>query len=119
MSAFLRSWLVAFLLTQMVELGVYTNLPAAPRPLRERLAVAFGASAITHPLVWFVITPLYLPLDLSWWTMVVVAELFAWLTEAGWLVAFGYRARVALGGSLLANGLSYTIGLFCYEALGW
>ncbi len=112
-------WLLAFALTQSCEMGIYANVPGPERPLRERIAVAFGASAITHPIVWFVITPLYHPLGLDWWTMVAIAEVFAFLAEAMWLMAFGHRWIVAFGASLAANGLSFTIGLFCYEALGW
>ena len=117
--AWLGSWLGAFALTQVVEMGVYANTPGPPRPLRERLAIAFGASAITHPIVWFVITPLYLPLELDWWTLVTVAEIFAFVTEGLWMAAFSHRLSYAFGASLLANGLSFTIGLFCYELLGW
>lgn len=112
-------WLLAFVLTQSCEMGIYANAPGPDRSLRERIAIAFGASAITHPIVWFVITPLYLPLGLDWWTMVAIAEAFAVGTEAVWLMAFGHRPIVALGASFAANGLSFTIGLFCYEALGW
>lgn len=115
----ISSWLLAFALTQVCEMGIYANAPGPERPLRERIAIAFGASAITHPIVWFVITPLYLPLDLDWWTMVAIAEAFAFSAEAIWMMAFGHRALVAFGASLAANGLSFTIGLFCYEALGW
>lgn len=113
------SWLTAFLLTQVVEMGVYVSVPGPERPLRERLAIAFGASAITHPLVWFVITPLYLPLGFEWWTAVAIAEAFAFLAEALWLLAFSHPLKYAFTASAVANGLSFTIGLFCYELLGW
>ena len=118
--SWLGHWLAAFVLTQPCEIGIYANAPGGPeRPLRERLAIAFGASAITHPVVWFVITPLYIPLEVDWWTMVAIAETFAVVTEGLWLLLFGHRALAAFGTSLAANGLSFIIGLFCYEALGW
>ena len=117
---FVLQWLVAFALTQVVEIGVYTNVPGGrERPLAERLAIAFGASGITHPIVWFVIAPLYSPLHVSWWTIVAIAEAFAFGVEAVWLVLFGFRVRTAILASGGANGLSFTIGLFCYEVLGW
>ncbi len=125
----ISAWFRAFLLTQAVEMGVYAHATAAPRPWRERLAIAFGASAITHPLVWFVIVEgvqrampevsVHLPLQQSWWAGVAVAETFAVLAEAAWLALFGVRALHALGLALLANGASFTIGLFLYQRVGW
>ena len=50
---------------------------------------------------------------------VAVAEVFALTAEAAWLRAFGVRAPTALLVSLLANGTSFSAGLFCYRALGW
>ena len=117
--AWIGRWLVAFLLTQSVEMGVYVNAPGPERPLRERLAIAFGASAITHPIVWFVITPLYGPLGLTWWQAVGIAEAYAVAMEAVWLMFFGHRPIVAAGAAAIANSLSFGIGLFCYEYLGW
>lgn len=125
----IAAWLRAFLLTQAVEMGVYVHATSPARPRRERLAIAFGASAITHPLVWFVIIEatrlgltelgVELPFQAAWWVGVGAAELFAVLGEALWLTLFGVRARSALGLSLLANGASFTSGLFVYQRLGW
>lgn len=115
----LSPWLIAFTLTQVVEMGVYMNVPGPDRPAKARVAIAFGASAITHPIVWYVIAPLYHPLHLDWWTIVAVAEAYAFLVEAIWLWLFDYRLRTAILASATANGLSFTIGLFCYEVLGW
>ncbi len=120
---FILGWVRAFLLTQCVEMGVYAH--ATARPLRERLAIAFGASAITHPLVWFV-TPALVQLarptgewPLDWWIGVAVAEVFAFSTEAIWLFLFGKRLGAALGWALAANVASFTIGLFLYRYMGW
>lgn len=123
-------WLTAFVLTQTVELPVHANAPGLDKPLRERIAIGFGASAITHPAVWFIIPPLMsqpLVRDListgdwrsDWWITVAVAELFAFSVEALWLMAFGVRPPWALATSLLANGFSFLLGLFCYEYMGW
>lgn len=126
--AFLGKWFIAFLLTQSVEMGIYANAPGGPpRPLRERIAVAFGASAITHPMVWFVIST-SVPLLLAdtgysfrtrWWIGVACAEAFAVVVEALWLIAFRHRAFPAFVTSLGANALSFTLGLFVYERMGW
>lgn len=126
---YVLKWLVAFLLTQTIEMGVYTNLLGDARPLRERLAIAFAASAITHPMVWFVIPPamqalrhalaIEMPFDQWWWVTVAVSEAFAFGAEALWLSAFGLRpARAALA-SAMANGASFLVGLLCYQLLGW
>jgi len=118
--AWIGRWLLAFTMTQVTEMGIYANAPGGPpRPLRERLSIAFGASAVTHPIVWFVIAPLCARLGLGWWTGVTIAEVFAFAAEGLWLMGFGHRALPAFGTSLVANALSFTLGLFCYEALGW
>lgn len=107
-------WLLAFALTQTVEMGVYVQAHAQPRPLRERLAIAFACSGITHPLVWFVIPELTMDLTpwWGWWHTVAVAETFAVLAEAALLGAFAVRWPV--GWALLANGTSFLTGLFLY-----
>ncbi|MGE0785401.1 MAG: hypothetical protein AB7S26_06925 [Sandaracinaceae bacterium] len=126
---FVTQWAFAFLFTQCVEMAVYTRVLDPRRPLRERLAIAFGASAITHPLVWFVIPPAIYGIhdalggDVDriqlYWVAIAVAELFAFTAEALWLRAFGLRIALAVLASLLANGASFVLGLFGYELLGW
>jgi hypothetical protein len=114
-------WMIAFCFTQLVEMGVYVNAHA-PRPdgtvrsSSERLAIAFAASGITHPLVWFVIPDLAWNVYgiENWWVIMAVAEAFALFTEALFLAACGVRWAILW--SLLANGTSYLVGLFCYEA---
>lgn len=115
-------WLVAYCFTHLVEMGVYVNALGlsgdTARPMRERLAIAFGASAITHPLVWFAIPDACYELGLShWWTIVAIAEAFALIAETLWLAAFGVRR--AFFWSFFANGSSYLVGLFCYLVLDW
>lgn len=122
------AWLRAFLLTQTIEMGVYTHATGG-RPLRERLAIAFGASAITHPLVWFVIPEAVRGLlmrhgwstdwQTDWWIAIAVAETFAFSAEALWLALFGVRPAQAAAASFLANGASFTLGLFLYQRMGW
>ena len=103
----IRAWLVAFAFTQLVEVPIYTMA------LRVRTWIAFGASAITHPIVWFVI-PRF---GLSYLTMVVVAELFAWLAEAAYF-AFAFRKKRALLWSLIANGASFGLGMLSRALIG-
>lgn len=112
-------WLSAFALTQAVEVPIYVRaLRQGPQPSIERLSLAlalgFAASAITHPIVWFV-WPVLLPGD--WLTMAIVAELFAITTEAAWLRAFGLPRALAWAG--LANAASVLIGLGSRALFAW
>jgi hypothetical protein len=125
MSAF-QGWLWAFLFTQAVEVPIYVL------GLRARFPEAFGASTITHPLVWFVIPPacerLYFALLAPhpalrfsemerYWGMVVLAETFAILAEAGYFRLLHHRK--ALRWSLAANLASVTLGMACRYWLGF
>lgn len=102
--AYLAAWARAFAFTQLVEVPVHARALRGARPLGARVAVAFGASLITHPVVWFVLPHL----GLRYETYVVVAELFAVLAEAAYLRGWGVRR--ALFWSLLANGASFALG---------
>lgn len=117
----MTAWLLAFLFTQAVEVPLYLALlrppprlrallpgellPARPLGRARALAVAFGASALTHPLVWFAFPLVPAPYELQ----VVLAEAFAVLAEAWWLSRWG--APWPLAWSLLANGASLGLGL--------
>lgn len=96
----MNEWLAAFAFTQIVEVPIYR------RALGGRALVAFGASALTHPVVWFVFPRLPFA---SYLAMVAAAEVFAWLVEAAYLRAFGLRR--ALAWSLVANAASLGLGL--------
>lgn len=102
------SWWTAFAITQAVELPVYLwGTRGSDLRLGERIAVGFGASALTHPVVWFVLRGLEAP-----WGFVayfVLAESFAVGAEALYLRAFGVRRAGWL--SLAANGASASVGL--------
>jgi hypothetical protein len=119
------AWLLAFLFTQAIEIPIYM------RGLRVRVYEAFGASAFTHPIVWFVIPPLcdwlYFTLmaphpalrieeEARYWAMVVVAEMFAIVGEAfyfKWL-----RKKNTWRWSLAANLTSVTLGMISRELFG-
>ena len=110
---FLLAFLRAFVVTQMVEVPIYRLGYGASLPR------AFGASAITHPLVWFVFFGPFSPLDdLSYVPRLVMAELFAWLVEAGWL-ALTVRKPHALRWSAIANLASIAVGALLRATLGF
>jgi len=99
--AYVQAWAFAFLFTQMVEVPIYAVA------LRVRLLAAFGASAITHPVLWFVLFP-HLHLPYVW--LIVIGESFALVVEAAYF-AFLLRRRRALLWSLVANAASFGTGM--------
>lgn len=100
-------WAAAFLVTQLVEGPIYAwvlreRFPKVP----ARVAAALGASAITHPMVWFVI-----PYAVSrpYLLYLAVAETFAVVVEAIYLQALG--AKHPFAWSLCANASSVGVAL--------
>ena len=103
-------WLSAFLVTQAVEMPIYRY------GLRVSWLSAFLASAITHPVVWFVF---FSPdRDASYDEKLVAAELFAWSVEAAWFQVV-LRRRRAWSFSLFANAASVAAGLLARALTGW
>ncbi|HET6515216.1 MAG TPA: hypothetical protein VFG09_08650, partial [Thermodesulfovibrionales bacterium] len=80
----------------------------------KRVAVAFGASTITHPIVWFVF-PALIP-D-SYVKMVIACETFAVMVEAAYMRIFGLRRYFSW--SLLANALSFCLSILSRNVIGW
>ena len=120
--AIVSDWLQAFAFTQLVECPIYfLALRAHIEERGPRLAVAFGASALTHPIVWFVIPPLVyktfptlhqqplLGTTAAWVVMALVAETFAVVAEASYLRQF--KLEHPWRWSLGANGASVVLGL--------
>ena len=114
MTATLRLWFLAFLLTVAIEVPVVVALTRDSRvPLANRAALAFFAQLMTHPAVWFIFPVL------PWGTRhttFVASELFAWLAEAAFYAVAGV-APSALGAvavAAVANGTSLAIGFFFF-----
>lgn len=125
---FLLRWLIAFGITQGVECPLYM------RVFRVRFAVAFAASAITHPLVAFAIPSLWayvipaaesafghtLSDDAYFVGYGAVAETFAIVAEAVWLAwRTNLTLRRAFVASLVANVASASIGGLIYLITGY
>ena len=103
----LEAWLRAFLFTQVVEIPIYRF------GLRTSFWRAFGASAITHPIVWVV----HSHWSASWAVRTTAVEIFAVVVEAIWFgVTFGPKRGLLW--SLLANGVSFGLGLLSYRWFG-
>jgi hypothetical protein len=111
-------WLAAFLFTQLVEIPIYLwamrgrelALPRVPK-----VVVAFGATALTHPIVWFVFPQIISFRHYVW--MVAAAEAFAILTEAYVLHVFAVRRPLLW--AFVANAASAGIGLALERTFGW
>jgi hypothetical protein len=123
MAPVIRAWLGAFLFTQAVEVPIWAHGLRHHRtvraggeawPLWVNFAVAFGASAITHPCVWFLI-PRWAPG--GYLAMVIQAEAFAVVVEALYMDSFGLRRPLLW--SLGANGASAGLGLLSRALFGW
>jgi hypothetical protein len=102
-------WAKAFLVTEIVEAPIYRiAIPA-------RWRYALGASAVTHPFVWFA----FPELDLDWTVIAILSETFAVVVEA---IFFWKLVRVRLARallvSILANGSSVAVGLFLRSRFG-
>lgn len=114
------AWLSAFAFTQAVEVPVDACALARHGPHRarwKRAVIGFGASAVTHPVVWFVFPRLARRWGQGYAVMVVEAETFAVVVEAAYLGAFGLRH--ALLWSIVANAASAGLGLVMRHLVGW
>ena len=109
------AWLSGFGFTELVEVPFYSIRTFSPpdRTMRKRMAIAFGASLITHPFVWFLFPRVF---D-DEWAMLFAAETFAVVVEALWLRAFGVRHPLLL--SIAANASSVFLGLSSRQMFGW
>lgn len=107
-----EAWFASFLFTQAVEMPIYMR--ALPVARWRGGFIAFGASAITHPLVWFVFPML---LHGSWISVTAVSELATWCAEGVYLCLWlGPLRAFAVSG--IANALSLGLGLFSRELFG-
>jgi len=115
----LARYCVAFVLTQAIEVPIYT------RALGVRPLVAFGASTITHPIVWFVWPaawralyvaviyrdPRFVLGELGYYLGYgILAEGFAVVVEAAYFWKVGVTAQRAFGWALVANVVSSLLG---------
>jgi hypothetical protein len=111
-----EAWIRAFVFTQVVEVPIYCFLLTGKVPLRA--ARGFAATLITHPILWWVLPPVW---RWSYWSYVVVGESFVTLTEAVWIWATAPAADRTLAAwasrrspllvSLCANATSAGLGM--------
>ncbi len=105
----LARWAAAFAFTQIAEVPIYRHGFGAS------FARAFGASAVTHPIVWLVVVES--GWTASWTIRAIAGESFAVIVEAIWFgVTWGARRGVLW--SLIANATSFGLGLVAYRLFG-
>jgi hypothetical protein len=105
-------WAAAFAFTQAVETPVYA-IALRSKTLPARLAIAFGASLLTHPVVWTIVRAGSAD---DYWQQTAIAELFAVCFEAGYLRLFAVPG--ALAWSVFANASSMGLGLLVRSVWG-
>ena len=103
-------WFRAFVFTQIVEVPIYR------RAFGCGFWEAFGASTLTHPVVWMLNA--INPWHVAWGWRALALETFAWLAEAAYFHWLFGRPR-AVRWSLAANALSFSLGLACWYAFGF
>lgn len=126
MQVTVMGWFNAFVFTQAVEVPLYVlamrhalrgGHSRQPRALGWQIALAFGASAITHPMVWFVIPDIP---SSSYAEYVIRAETWAVMVEAFYFYSFHVVfLRRAFVWALVANGLSAGLGFVSRYLFGW
>ena len=103
-------WLAAFVLTLAVEVPIAAYLLRRVEPDRLRLAILLVfANLATHPIVWYVITQLFL---IGTWEYFLAAEAWAIAVEAVfYAIAFpGLGPRRAIVVAVVANAASFLAG---------
>ena len=103
-------WFAAFLLTIAIEIPIAGYLLRRVEPDRVRLVILLVfANLATHPIVWYVITQLFL---IGTWEYLLAAESWAVALEAVfYAVAFrGLDPRRAIAVAVVANAASFVAG---------
>ena len=113
------SWISAFIITQIVEISVGCVLlktklvipskeSAPPKKTGRFVLLFFAASTITHPILWFVLYPWSIDLQLSYNMFIFLGEGYVWLVE-GMLYKVA-KLPYPFVWSLLLNTSSYVFG---------
>ena len=116
------TWKTAFLLTQIIEVSVGVSITRyAPKmwgSIHRMMTVIIGivcASAITHPILWFVIHPWSLEHQWTHGTFFLVGEGYVWLTEGLWYKVLRFHRPFLF--SLCLNLASFLFGLLLQQIL--
>jgi hypothetical protein len=108
---YFRAWMVAFAFTQLVEIPIYVTA------LQVSVVAAFGASALTHPLLCFVYLPHAHVLGVAYPWQLVLGEAVVYLVETAYFLVL-FRKRRAWLWSAVANIASFATGMLSRRLFG-
>lgn len=106
-------YLPYFLKTFILELPVYFLFFKCFKKIPKILEMNFILNLSTHPVVFFVIPYILMKLEGNYLNYLVVAEIFAPLTEA-LILTYVYKinVRFAFTAAILANLFSWSVGVY-------
>lgn len=117
MMPYTREWFIAWLMALTITLAA--EVPAyvwqLGRPRARAVLVGATASLLTHPVLWYVVTPWLMRSPSLGWNPVTwaAAEAVISLVEGLWVWAW-YRSRLSFGAcvriALIANLTSIIVG---------
>jgi hypothetical protein len=108
MSEWVKLWAAAFALTQVVEAPLYLLL-SRRMPAFRRWCYALGASAITHPVLWFALPWESAGTSRNYWTLAIAGEAGVLAVE----IVYGFllRAPRPVLAACTANAASILAGI--------
>ena len=108
------TWIMAFSLTQVIEVTVgllfWTDTKVS---MLRKISILFGASLITHPMVWFIFPQIRDEGGFSYGEYLLMVESYAYGVEALYYYAFRIHRPILL--SVITNSCSFLTGVFLYE----
>lgn len=115
----ITAWFRAFAFTLLIEQLAACWALRRELPLGRRVALIAVANIASHPAVWLIFPELGAGLGWSHLMTLVVSEVWAFGLEAliYWLFLGSGRGRAAVWASVLANGLSLSLG-YALRAFG-
>ena len=107
------TWIMAFLLTQVIEISVGSLVwrDAEVKWFRKAYII-FGASLITHPMVWFVFPKIQVDGGFDYEEYLLMAEAYAYGVEVLYYYVMKVKNPFLL--SIIANTCSFLTGIFIY-----
>ena len=115
----ITAWFRAFACTLLIEQLAANWALRREVPLARRIALITIANVASHPAVWLIFPELGAGLRWPHLVTLTVSEVWAFGLEAliYWLFLGNGRARAAVWASVLANGLSLSLG-YALRAFG-
>ena len=107
------NWIMAFSITQVVEITVGSLFwKDEDISTKRKCLTIFGASLITHPMVWFVFPNIQHEGGFSYEEYLLMAEGYAYSVEAFYYYVVKVKRPILL--SIATNTCSFLLGLLIY-----